>query len=203
MKNITYSLMLLLSLLFLSNTALATDSKHRLYGSNEFDFSVSSSCAPKESSSFDKFEKIANKLEEKNPLIININGKSCLVHDKNKSSVSAIMQEMSSFKNSPTDTKELKKAFPQDEVKNFSDSKNLSPCDLETESWVIASFAKKSIQPYEVAALGIPHLSEIKLLIFGGGFVAGMAGDHIGASCMSVIGAGVSYACDKGWLYEK
>ena len=203
MRNMTCSLMILLSLVFAINTSLATDSKHRLYGISEFDFSISSSCAPKESSTFDKFEKIANKLEEKSPLIININGKSCLVNDKNKSSVAAIIQEMSSLKNSSTDTKVLKKAFPQEEVKSYSDSKNLSPCDLETESWVIASFAKKSIQPYEVAALGIPHLSEIKLLIFGGGFVAGMAGDHIGASCMSVIGAGVSYACDKGWLYEK
>jgi hypothetical protein len=203
MKKTTYFFTLMTFFVFAFNFASATDSKHRLYGNQDFDFSASASCAPKESKTFDKFEKIANQLEENNPLIININGKSCLINDKNKSSVAALLEEMSKQTSSQSDTSELKKAFPKKEISAYVDSKNLEKCDKEIESWVIASFAKKSIQPYDIAGIGIRHLSEIKLLIFGGGFVAGLAGDHIGASCMSVIGAGVSYACDKGWLVDK
>lgn len=200
-----HPLLLLVALIVSLNShlSLATDSRFIMFGNGNYDFSSTASCAPKKSSAVDKLADFSQKMADSQPLVINVNGKSCLVHEENKSAVNAIFQEMITNPSQKNDDQELKRAFPKEEVSKIKESSNLTVCDNDIEKWVISSFAHKTIQPYNIAGIGVSHLSEIKLLIVGGGIVAEIAGDHVGATCMSVIGAGVSYACDKGWLYEK
>ena len=89
-------------------------------------------------------------------------------------------------------------AFVQNSVE-----KKVSPSDVcqpELETWAIKSFALRKKANYDVATLTIPGLQEIKLLIWGGGMMAGFMGDGIGSACMSAVGAGISYAESKSWI---
>lgn len=81
-----------------------------------------------------------------------------------------------------------------------SSEKITEKCNIDLERWVIASFAGGKRAPYDVAGLVIPGLQEVKLLIWGGGMVAGFLGDGIGSACMSAMGAGISYAESKNWI---
>lgn len=73
-------------------------------------------------------------------------------------------------------------------------------CQPELEAWALKSFALRKKADYDVATLTIPGLQEIKLLIWGGGMMAGFMGDGIGAACMSAVSAGISYAESKSWI---
>jgi hypothetical protein len=73
-------------------------------------------------------------------------------------------------------------------------------CSPSDEKWALSSFAQEKRAPYEVAGITVPGLQEIKLLIWGGGMVAGFLGDGVGSACMSAIGSGISYAESKKWI---
>lgn len=77
---------------------------------------------------------------------------------------------------------------------------NADVCLPELETWAIKSFALRKKADYDVATLTVPGLQEIKLLIWGGGMMAGFMGDGIGSACMSAVGAGISYAESKRWI---
>ena len=73
-------------------------------------------------------------------------------------------------------------------------------CDRDLERWVIATFSAGKPAPFDVAGLKIGGLQELKLLIWGGGMVAGFLGDGVGSACMSAIGAAIGYAESKKWI---
>jgi hypothetical protein len=73
-------------------------------------------------------------------------------------------------------------------------------CNSSDEQWALKSFAGEKKAPYDVAGIVVPNLQELKLLIWGGGMVAGFLGDGVGSACMSAIGAGISYAESKSWI---
>lgn len=79
-------------------------------------------------------------------------------------------------------------------------SQALEACDAELEDWALSSFASGKRASYNIAGLVIPGLQEIKLLIWGGGMMAGFLGNGMGSACMSAVGAGISYAESKKWI---
>ena len=78
------------------------------------------------------------------------------------------------------------------------DTETLDACDPELQDWALQSFARRQFAPYDVAALNIPRMGDLRLFLSSGGILAGLMGDGVGAACMSVIGAGLKYAQTRG-----
>jgi hypothetical protein len=117
-----------------------------------------------------------------------------------QASCSRALAVMTEIKTRPRNAQSniLSDSFVQNATQATSTS--LDKCDAKLENWVLSSFASGKRAPYNVAGLVIPGLQEIKLLIWGGGMMAGFMGNGMGSACMSAVGAGISYAESKKWI---
>jgi len=73
-------------------------------------------------------------------------------------------------------------------------------CEPLFEEWALRSFVLGHSAPYDVAALTIPMLGELKLLLSGGGIVLGLTNHGTAAACVSALSAGLDYAQQRGWV---
>lgn len=137
-------------------------------------------------------------LSVKEPCMLALNnGRACRMSTQRCGQALGVLSDV---KSRPTESQKdiLKDAFVQKVSAQYISSADL--CEPELESWALKTIALGKPAPYDVAALIIPGLQEIKFLVWGGGMMAGFLGDGVGSACMSAMGASISYAESKNWI---
>ena len=137
-------------------------------------------------------------LPVKEPCMLALNnGRACRMSTQRCEQALSVLSEV---KNRPLASQKeiLKDAFVQKVTAQKISSAEL--CETELERWALNTIALGKSAPYDVAALIIPGLQEIKFLVWGGGMMAGFLGDGVGSACMSAVGASISYAESKQWI---
>ncbi|MEY3901030.1 MAG: hypothetical protein RL189_336 [Pseudomonadota bacterium] len=125
------------------------------------------------------------------------NGEICQMGAQQCSNSRAFLDEFK--KNPPPSQRDiLKENLVQTVIRK--EVQSAQACNADLERWALKTMAAGKPAPFDVAGLSIAGLQEIKLVIWAGGMMAGFMGDGVGSACMSIIGAGVSYAESKKWI---
>jgi hypothetical protein len=132
------------------------------------------------------------------PMVLLVgDGSACRISPGANTEANALLRELVTASQPSAAAELLQAPIARAEPPNAAE---LDTCEPELQDWALRSFERRQLAPYDVASLRIPRMSELRLFLSGGGILAGLMGDGVGAACMGTISAGIEYAQSRGWV---